>query len=175
MKMRNVGIAVVVALLPVTAGCSLFETKLDFGKVESQIKDKLDAEYTKAGIGATVESVSCDQSNAKPDPGATFMCDAKVKDATVPVKVTIKDKDMSAEFATAAKLFNLATVGPALAPDVSTQLKNKVTLDCGTGLKALEPGKEFPCKATGSNGATGTLTVKVGPMDAQDSWEIKPD
>jgi len=175
MKMKTAGIAAGAALLPLIAGCSMFGTKLDFDKLETQIKDKLDSEYTKAGAAYKVDSVSCDRSNAKPEAGATFTCDAKVKEATVPVKVTVRDKDMNVDYVTTAKLYDLATTGPKLAPDVSTRVNDKVTVDCGTGLKALEPGKDIACKVTDSSGATGTLTYKVGPMDGQDSWEIKPD
>ncbi|BDH57377.1 DUF4333 domain-containing protein [Tsukamurella sp. PLM1] len=173
MKMKIAGIAALVSLVPLTSACGLFDTKLDFDKLESQISDKLDAEYSKAGY--KVDSVSCDKSESKPKPGAVFTCDAKVKDAVVPVKVTVRDKDMNVDFITTAKLYDLAKSGTQLEPEVSAKLNDKVTVDCGNGLKAVEPDKSYTCKVTDSSGAKGTLTYKVGPMDGQDSWEVKPD
>lgn len=171
MKRSTALLALVGLALFAVAGCSLFQTTMDFSKVEQQITDKLNAEYAK--IGQKVDSVSCDQSEKSPKPGAKFTCDAKVGDAVVPVEVTVKDEDMNAAFVTTKKLFNLTTLGSQLAPQVSEQVKQKVTIDCGTGLKAEEPGASFTCPVTAAVGAKATLTLKVGPMNGQDSWEVK--
>ncbi|BDD82758.1 hypothetical protein TPB0596_25210 [Tsukamurella pulmonis] len=169
MKTNSTLLALAV-LTPAMAGCSLFGTTIDFSKVEKQITEKLDAEYGK--IGQKVDSVTCDESEKSPKPGSKFMCDAKVGAATVPVEVTVKDEDMNSSFVTTKKLFNLSTLGAQLAPSVSEQTKQKVTVDCGTGLKAEAPGGSFTCPVKAEGGATGTLTLKVGPMTGEDSWEI---
>lgn len=169
---RNTALLALVGIAPfAAAGCSLFETTMDYSKVEQQITDKLNGEYAK--IGQKVDSVTCDESEKSPKPGAKFTCDAKIGDVVVPVAVTVNDKDMNASFVTTKKLFNLSTLGPQLAPQVSEQVKQKVTVDCGAGLKSEAPGGSFTCPVKGEGGATGTLTLKVGPMTGQDSWEVK--
>ncbi|WP_082777757.1 DUF4333 domain-containing protein [Tsukamurella pseudospumae] len=171
MKTKIAGVVTLAAVAPLMVGCSMFGTKMDFGKLESKIADKLNTEYSK--LGQKVDSVTCDKSDDKPKPGATFTCDAKLGEVTVPVKVTVKDKDMNVDFVTTKKLYNLATVGTQLAPQVTQQVKQSVTIDCGTGLKAVEPGASFTCPVKGANGSTGTLTLKVGSMDGTDDWSVK--
>lgn len=156
------------AVAPAMAGCSFFGTTLEHDTLTNEIGKTLDQEY--AGVGAKVDSVTCDESNKKPKPGSTFTCEAKVRDVTVPVEVTVKDKDMNVNYATKVKLYDLGTVGPKLAPGVSKQLGDQVTVDCGTGLKTYAPGQTFPCKVKNAAGAMGTLTFTVGPMDGEDSW-----
>lgn len=101
------------------------------------------------------------------------MCTAKVNDVEIPVKVTVQDDTTYAvNFVTTKKLVNLDKVGAMIAPDVSAKLRTRVTIDCGKGLKALEPGESFRCSAKDSDGGTGVLTYTIGKMDGADEWKI---
>ncbi|MDP0397459.1 DUF4333 domain-containing protein [Tsukamurella strandjordii] len=157
---------------PVLASCSLFGPSIDFEALTKDIADKLNAEYAK--LGAKVDVVNCDDSERRPKPGYRFTCEATVREATVPVEVTVKDDDMAVEFVTLQKLFDLGSAGPTLAPSVSKQVNAAVSVDCGTGLKALPPGGSFRCAARDTTGGSATLVYTVGPMRGEDQWAIKP-
>ncbi|ADG78680.1 hypothetical protein TPAU25S_01754 [Tsukamurella paurometabola] len=157
---------------PAVVGCSLFGPSIDFDALTKRIAQELSAEYVKFGV--KVDAVDCDESQRRPKPGSRFTCDARVREVSVPVEVTVKDDDMRVDFVTLQKLFDLGSAGPALAARVSEQVKAQVAVDCGTGLRALPPGSTFRCTARDQAGTAATLVYTVGPMRGEDRWVIKP-
>ena len=76
------------------------------------------------------------------------------------------------KFSTIDTLYNLPDTAKSLAGEITGQLGFAVTVDCGEGLKAVEVGKTFDCKATSDDGDQRSVRVTAAPIGENDKWEL---
>lgn len=142
----------------------------DYGKLESAIADKLNAQYAK--LSREVSGVRCPRQQKTPKTGDVFICDAEVEGQNVRVEVTVDDDDHNVSYSTLDTIFDLESVGRDLTRDVSADYGFKVAVDCGAGLKVVANGRSFDCTASNRKGDTRTVRLTAGGPDKDDNWEV---
>lgn len=172
-RFRTATAVATLATIPVLAACSasIGGTSLDHDKISDEITTKLNTEYAK--FPRTVSSVECDDPGKNPDVGTEFQCVADVDGTDVHVDVTTTSEDLDVTYETAEILYDMGYASRTLQPSVSQQLGSQVTVDCGTGLKALPPASTFECAVANDAGQSGALTYFVTEGGAKDRWELK--
>lgn len=155
----------------VLSACSFSIGGLDYDKLESEITNKLNSNYS--SIDQQVSAVNCPEQSPSPKAGDTFECTAEVGGQTVRVVVDVKDDDYNnVAYETKDTLYDLPTVSATLSDEVSRQVGFPVTVDCGEGLATVEVGKTLDCTATDPQGLERTVQITAAPVGEDDSWEL---
>ncbi|MBV5242212.1 MULTISPECIES: DUF4333 domain-containing protein [Mycolicibacterium] len=152
------------------SACSFSIGGLDYDKLESGITEQLNNSYS--SLGLSVSSVECPETSPGPKKGESLECSAQVGGQTVRVDATVTDDDYNVNFKTIDTLYDLPTVADTLTESVSEQVGFDVTVDCGSGLKAVEVGTTFDCTAADPQGEERTVQVTAAPVGEDDSWEL---
>ncbi|WOC11636.1 DUF4333 domain-containing protein [Gordonia sp. MP11Mi] len=173
--LRPAAVIAALAALPLLSACNASvsvgdSTVLDHDKLTKEISTELDSRYS--DVPLTVSNVECDDPGADPAVGTEFMCTATVGEAKQRIKVTTQNDDLDVKWVATDKVFDMPHAAKVLAPSVAEQVRTNVTVDCGTGQKALAPGSTFECAVSDSAGNQQTLVYTVAGMGQEDGWKI---
>lgn len=172
-RIRRTGPQLSLALLATSmAGCSVSFSSggVDYEKLESTIAEKLNGTY--AAISQQVSGVDCPRQAETPKTGDSFVCNADIDGQTVRVKVDVKDDDYNVDYSTLDVVYDLPTTGDGLSRRISDHYGFPVSVTCGEGIKVVEIGQSFDCKAMDQDGATRTVRLTAGDLGEDDRWEV---
>jgi len=125
-----------------------------------QVSDKI-ADEAKAQLKLDAKpSTSC-PSDAKASKGSSFECKVTIDGTDLPVHVEFSD-DTHFTFAPMGVAQQRSDVEPALAADVSAQVGDTVTVDCGSHKFIVIPANgSSACTVKGSDGSTAQLKLTI--------------
>ncbi|MGB6247011.1 MULTISPECIES: DUF4333 domain-containing protein [Gordonia] len=168
---RIAAVAVGIVAAPVLASCSfsIGGDSIDMDKLTSAITDEFNS--TLAPFGYRVQDVTCDDPGKDPGDGTEFNCVATADGTAFNVTATVAQPDVN--FKSVERAYDMKTTSKKLAPAVSEKIGRPITVDCGSGLKAVAPQQSFTCSVADSAGNTGTLTYHVTEAAEQDRWEVE--
>ena len=90
------------------------------------------------------------------------MCTADVDGNKVRVQAKFTDDNGNVDFSTLDTVYDLQKMAKSLSEEISRDRGFDVTVKCGEGLKVVEIGQSFECKAFDPRGVSRTVRITAG-------------